>query len=198
MYKRVPVSVAVVQIGPCVLVRFGREWSVFMQINPCHIPAETARRTGPFSRAATFSWVALLSVILGLGPVASASTKDPYEILAAAGLDRDIKQGYALRTDTWSGDLPVDGSKRIEYTLFRPNDYHFYAYSSTKGAKISFHIQDRDGNLVETRSWQKQNDDFCFAGADVSPKATGTFYLAVRVDQTAAERTEWALVFAYK
>ena len=63
-------------------------------------------------------------------------------MLTADSLGRDLKAGYALRADTWGGDFPADGSKRIEYTLLRGNDYRFYAYSSTKGAKISFHIQD--------------------------------------------------------
>ena len=124
--------------------------------------------------------------------------KDPYEALSAIGLGGDIKQGYTLRADTWGGDLPASGSKRIEYTLFRGNDYRFYAYTGTKRAKISFHIQDRDGAIVESHGWQKDKDELCFAGADLSPKATGSYYLVVKVEQTSTERTEWSLVYAYK
>ena len=125
-------------------------------------------------------------------------TKDPYEALVEDSLGRDIKSGYTLRADTWGGDLPADGSKRIEYTLLRGNDYRFYAHSNTKGAKISFHIQDRDGVNVELHSWQKQKGEFWFAGADLVPKATGSYYLVVKIEQTSAERVEWSLVYAYK
>ena len=153
---------------------------------------------------ASVSWTTLWLLVLGgvvdgSGPPAvAAETKDPYEMLAADNLDRDIKAGYALRADTWAGDLPADGSKRIEYTLLRGNEYRFYLYSNTKGAKISFHVQDRGGVNVDAHGWQKEKGDYCFAGADMIPKATGTYYLVVKVEHTSAARTEWSLVYVYK
>ncbi len=143
--------------------------------------------------------VVLTLLVMALCSAAQAGTiRDPYEALTEIGLGNDLKQGYALRADTWSGDLPADGSKRIEYTLFRGNGYRFYAYSSTKGAKISFHVQDHDGANVETGCWQKEKDEFYFAGAELSPKSTGSYYLVVKVEQSPTERTEWSLVYAYK
>ena len=143
--------------------------------------------------------IVLALLALSCRPDAFAGTnKDPFEILAAVGLEGDIKAGCTLRADSWGGDLPADGSRRIEHTLFRGNDYRFYAYTPTKGAKISFHIQDRDGALVESRAWQKEKDDLCFAGAEISPKTTGAYYLVVKIERTDAERTEWSLVYAYK
>ena len=151
------------------------------------------------SPVAAIRWIVLLAVILTGGyAAAAAGVQDPYEILSALGLDRDLKQGYTLRADTWGGDLPVDGAKRIGYTLLRGIDYHFYAYAVTKGAKISFHIQDRDGGIVEAHGWQKQKEGACFAGADIIPTTTGSYYLVVKVEQSTADRTEWSLVYAYK
>ena len=138
------------------------------------------------------------ALLLGVGPLAASGAQDPYEILASIGLERDVKQGYVLRADTWGGDLPIDGSKRIEHTLLRGNDYRFYAYASTKGAKISFHVQDRDGSLVEAHSWQQEKDGLWFAGADITPKATGSYYLVVKIEQSPVERADWALIYAYK
>ncbi len=132
------------------------------------------------------------------GYSAAADVQDPYEMLSAIGLDRDLKQGYTLRADTWGGDLPVDGSKRIEHILLHGNDYQFYAYTVTKGAKISFHVQDRDGSIVEAHSWQKQKDGLSFAGANIIPTMTGSYYLVVKVEQSTAERIGWSLVYAYK
>ncbi len=140
----------------------------------------------------------MFALTLCFASSALAGQKDPYDVLAAEGLEHDVKDGFALRADSWSGDLPADGSKRIEYTLLRGNDYHFYSYATTKGAKISFHVQDRDGAVVETRSWQKDQDALCFAGAEIQPKSTGSYYLVIKVEQSPAERTEWSLVYAFK
>ena len=52
----------------------------------------------------------------------------------------------------------------------RGNDYHFYLTTDVKGAKVSVHIYDKDGNLAEDRAWQKQAGNAFFAGCrDQSP-----------------------------
>lgn len=140
----------------------------------------------------------LLAATVSLASSAAAGSKDLSDLLAAVGLERDLKAGYILRTDRWNGNLPPEGSKRIEYTLFQGNDYYFYAYSSTQGAKMTFHVQERDGTVVETRSWQKEQHALCFAGAEIQPKSTGTYQLVVQVERSPQERTDWSLVYAFK
>ncbi len=166
-----------------------------MQSYRCPLP-NCFRGIAP--RAAVISWLILLAGPADFALPAAAETRDPYEILEADSLGRDVKSGYALRADTWGGDLPAGGSKRIECTLLRGNDYRFYAYSSTKGAKISFHLQDRDGVNLEAHCWQKEKGEFGFAGADIVPKSTGSYYLVVKIEHTTAERVDWSLVYAYK
>ncbi len=119
-------------------------------------------------------------------------------MLAAAGLEGDLKQGYVLRSDSWNGELPAGGTKRLELTLFRGNDYRFYACTNTKGAKISFHLQDRDGTVIEARGWQMEKDGLCFAGADIVPKSTGGCLLVIKVEESPVERTDWSVFYAFK
>jgi len=149
----------------------------------------------------------LLICLLGLGllrpllPFARATVDDSLTF-ALEAIDEYIKAGYTLREDTWGGDLPVGEAKAITHQLFKGNDYWFCMGTDVKGAKISVHIYDGDGNLVEEKSWQKEKEankgGGAFAGASVKPKRTGTYFLIVKVEKSAEERTPWGLVYAYK
>ena len=78
--------------------------------------------------------------------------------------------------------------------LFKGNDYWFLMATDVKGATLSVHIYDDQGNLVEAESWQKGR----FAGARVNPKTTGTFFAIVQILKSPEDRTPWALVYGYK
>ena len=93
----------------------------------------------------------LLIAVLGVGlfvPLAHATVDDALTF-ALEAMNKYIKTGYTLREDTWGGDLPVGEAKAITHQLFQKNDYWFTMGTSTKGAKISVHVYDSDGNLVE-------------------------------------------------
>ena len=105
-----------------------------------------------------------------------------------------VKEGYTLREDTWGGDLPTATAKAISQQLFKGNDYWFTMGTDVKGATISVHIYDREGNLVETDAWQRET----FAGATIKPKKTGSYFLIVKIEKSPRERTPWGLVYAYR
>ena len=118
---------------------------------------------------------------------------------ALEGIGKYIKQGYTLREDTWGGDLPAKEAKAISHQLFKGNDYWFCMGSDVKGAKISIHVYDSDGNLVEeSNSWQDEKSDGAYAGAEVKCKRTGTYFLIVKIEKSSEERTTWGLVYGYK
>jgi len=104
------------------------------------------------------------------------------------------KQGYSIRKDAWGGDLGVHDKKAVSSQLFKGNDYWFLMASDVKAASLSVHIYDDKGNLVDADSWQKGR----FAGARVSPKATGTYFAIVQILKSPEDRTPWALVYGYK
>ena len=139
---------------------------------------------------------AILAASLFL-PFARATVDDALTF-ALEGMNKYIKLGYTLREDTWGGDLPVGEAKAITHQLFQKNDYWFTMGTSTKGAKISVHVYDSDGTLVEESSWQNERADSAFAGAEVVCKKTGTYFLIVKVEKSPEERTDWGLVYSYK
>jgi hypothetical protein len=105
-----------------------------------------------------------------------------------------VKQGYTVRDDEWGGDLGVKEQKAIPHTLFKGNEYWFVMATDVEGARISIHLYDNTGKLVESDSWQKGR----FAGVRVVPPATGTYYIIVEVVSSPKERTSWAMVYGYK
>jgi hypothetical protein len=104
------------------------------------------------------------------------------------------KLGFSIRKDAWGGDLGVKEKKAVSSQLFKGNNYWFLMATDVKGASLSVHIYDDKGNLVDAESWQKGR----FAGARVSPKATGTFFAIVQILKSPEDRTPWALVYGYK
>ncbi len=146
--------------------------------------------------------VGLCALLLPASPfVAPArATVDDALSFSLEAVDQYIKQGYTLREDTWGGDLPVGEGKAITHQLFKGNDYWFCMGTDVKGAKISVHIYDGDGNLVEETSSQRDaaKGEGGFASAKINPKRTGTYFLIVKVEKSPEERTSWGLVYAYK
>ncbi len=142
----------------------------------------------------------LLAALTGLCALASPvhATVDDALSFALEGMDKYIKSGYTLREDTWGGDLPVGEAKAISHQLFKGNNYWFCMGTDSKGAKISVHVYDSDGTLVENSSWQNEKADGSFAGAEVQCKKTGTYFLIVKIESSKEERTGWGLVYSYK
>ena len=139
--------------------------------------------------------------VFGLCALATPAkaTVDDALSFALEAMDKYIKSGYTLREDTWGGDLPVGEAKAISHQLFKGNDYWFCMGTDTKGAKISVHVYDSDGTLVEeSTSWQSEKADGSFAGAQVKCKKTGTYFLIVKIESSKEERTGWGLVYSYK
>ena len=73
--------------------------------------------------------------------------------------------------------------------------YWFWLGTEVDKAKVSVHVYDSDGKLAEEPdSWEKGH----FAAAHVIPKATGSYFIIVSVEQSPEERTHWALVYGFR
>lgn len=105
-----------------------------------------------------------------------------------------VKEGFTVREDYWGGDLGAKQQKAIVHQLFKGNEYWFWMGTDIKGAKISIHVYDSNGNLAEAEFWQKPH----FAAARVVPKTTGTYYLIVEIESSEEERTHWALSYGFR
>ena len=105
------------------------------------------------------------------------------------------KQGFTVREDAWGGDLGVKDQKAVTAQLFKGNQYWFLlATDVPRGAVVTVSIYDSMGKLVQSEAWQRGRA----AGACVTPERSGTYYAIVTVLRSPAERTTWAMVYAYK
>lgn len=127
-------------------------------------------------------------------PFASQATVDDALSFAYEAATPYVQKGFTFREDAWGGDLGVGDQKAVTAQLFKGNDYWFCLGTDTDGAIVTVHVYDSKGKLVESENWQKGR----FAGAQVSPKQTGTYYAIVEVKKSPEERTHWALVYGYR
>lgn len=138
------------------------------------------------------SVVMMLAVLLV--PGRAYSSIDDALAFALEAASPYVKEGFTVREDYWGGDLPVKTTKAIVHQLFKGNEYWFWMGTDEKAAKVSIHVYDSEGNLVEVEAWQKPH----FAAARVMPKKTGSYYLIVEVKKSPEERTTWALAYGFR
>lgn len=105
-----------------------------------------------------------------------------------------VKEGFMVREDYWGGDLGVKEKRAVRHQLFRGNEYWFWMGTDNPAAKISIHIYDSEGELVETESWQRQH----MAAARVVPARTGSYFLMIEIEESPEDRTHWAVAYGYR
>ncbi len=148
----------------------------------------------PFSLKTAFRNLAIVCLGVALLSQTARATIDDALSYALQAADPYVKEGFTVREDYWGGDLPVKQQKAIVHQLFKGNEYWFWMGTDEKGAKISVHVYDSNGNIAEVEKWQKPH----FAAARVIPKATGTYYLIVEIEKAEHERTHWALSYGFR
>ena len=82
----------------------------------------------------------------------------------------------------------------IIHRFFKGNEYWFWMGTSSPNAKISVHVYDSDGNLVEVEAWQKDH----MAASRMVPKKTQDYYLIVEVEKSDREDNVWALSYGFR
>jgi hypothetical protein len=136
----------------------------------------------------------LLAAVVVMQRAALASVDDA-QSFALQAAEPYVKQGFQVREDYWGGDLGSGEKKAVRQQLFKGNEYWFWLGTEVDKAKVSVHIYDSDGKLAEEPdSWEKGH----FAAAHVIPKATGSYFVIVSVEQSPEERTHWALVYGFR
>lgn len=136
----------------------------------------------------------LLLGFAALQPAINASVDDA-QTFALQAAEPYVKQGFQVREDYWGGDLGAAEKKAVRQQLFKGNEYWFWLGTEVDKAKVSVHVYDSDGKLAEeSDGWQKGH----FAAAHVIPKATGSYFIIVSVEESPEERTHWALVYGFR
>ncbi len=137
----------------------------------------------------------VLALMLGAGSLWAFVHEGKDAAIGAALPKLDLpKNPYVLREAWWHGELKSGETKLIKHQLFQRNDYWFWMGSSNPDAKVSIHIYDDQGNLVDKESFEKGQA----AGARVVPKTSGTYYVRIKVLAGPAGPSEWAVIYAFR
>ncbi len=137
---------------------------------------------------------ALIWAVLIAAADRASATVDDAQAFALQAAEPYVKDGFQVREDYWGGDLGAPEQKAVKQQLFKGNEYWFWLGTEVEKAKISVHIYDAEGKLVEQDSWQKSH----FAASRVVPTATGSYFIIVSVEESPDERTHWALVYGFR
>jgi len=136
----------------------------------------------------------LVVVLLILGATAIASVDDA-QSFALQAAEPYVREGFQVREDYWGGDLGAGEKKAVRQQLFKGNEYWFWLGTEVRRAKISVHIYDKEGKLIEQPdSWQKG----AYAAAHVVPTSTDSYFIIVAIEESPEERTHWALVYGFR
>jgi len=141
-----------------------------------------------------FRYSSPLLALVALQPAIFA-TVDDAQSFALQAAEPYVKQGFNVREYYCGGDLGSGEKKAVRQPLFKENEYWFWLGTEVDRAKVSVHVYDSDGKLAEeSDGWQKGH----FAAAHVIPKATGSYFIIVSVEESPEERTHWALVYGFR
>ncbi len=138
---------------------------------------------------------ALCLAVVGACLSRAQASVDDAQSFALQAAEPYVKDGFQVREDYWGGDLGVGEKKAVRQQLFKGNEYWFWLGTEVEKAKISVHIYDSEGKLVEQPdSWQKSH----FAAAHIIPQTTGSYFIIVSIEDSPDERTHWALVYGFR
>lgn len=141
-------------------------------------------------------WLAgVLAVLLTVSQPAFAILDEALSIAFEAAVPY-IEQGFEVREDNWSGEIPSGEPKLVRHQLFRGNEYWFWLGTSFSDCELSLEIFDGEGNPVGIESFTKDST----AGVRVLPSKTGTYFLrlTVKAKTETADTLDWALVYGYR
>ena len=146
-------------------------------------------------RRASRRLVAVLCILMLLTAAPAPGSIDDAIASALRTIDVYAKQGYTIHEeDEWGGDLGVKESKVISHALVQGNDYWFCLGTDVNDARISVHLYNEKGQLIETKAWQDGSN----AGAEALNPPTTIYYIVVEVTASPVERTHWAMVYGSK
>jgi hypothetical protein len=137
----------------------------------------------------------VLGLVSGLALVIATpalATIDDAIASAVQTTEQYENQGYtAHEEDEWGGDLGVDESKVIQHDFVHGNDYWFCLGTDVESARVTIHVYNDRGTLVETTAWQAGSH----AGAQLLNPPTASYYIVVKIIASPAIRTHWAMVY---
>ncbi|MCB1230927.1 MAG: hypothetical protein KDN19_11700 [Verrucomicrobiae bacterium] len=153
-----------------------------------------AKKTPFLARTTPRSFVVLAAIALSLAP--TFAILDEALNLAFEAAIPYIEQGFEVREDTWSGEIPSGEPKLVRHQMFRGNEYWFWLATSFDDCELKLEIFDGEGNPVGIESFTNAKT----AGVRVLPSKTGTYFIRVTVKSKddRVDLLDWGLVYGYR
>lgn len=104
-----------------------------------------------------------------------------------------LKDGFSLRSESWSGSLKPGKRKAIRHQLFRGNEYWFWLGVSERSTGITLKVYDRKGRPVHVETVR---GEYWVAVRVLAPK-TGTYLIVVSSPDDGVE-SNWSLAYGYR
>jgi hypothetical protein len=106
-----------------------------------------------------------------------------------------IEEGFQVREDHWSGEIPSGQAKLVRHQLFRGNEYWFWVGTSFDDCEVLVEVFDKEGMAVGLETFSKGKT----AGVRVLPSSTGTYFIRVTVTSKKNQpMLDWALAYGYR
>ncbi|MEM9478342.1 MAG: hypothetical protein AAGA58_01630 [Verrucomicrobiota bacterium] len=139
--------------------------------------------------------VALVAVLALAVPLhATNDDARSYAIESAIPWLDQEENPYSLRETWWAQDSKTGEAKLIRHQLFARNDYRFWVAAGEMDAKVSIHIYDEKGKLVDTEASESAHT----ATVRFVPEKTGIYFIRVVVESSPTDPTHWAVVYGYR
>jgi hypothetical protein len=144
----------------------------------------------------TLGTAAFAAIWASMAAGSHAITDDARSYAIEAALPQlDAKdRPFSLRETWWAQDSMVGQPKIIRHQLFRRNAYWFWVATGNRKAKVSIHVYDSEGKLVDAEAFATGNA----AGVRVVPKATGSYYIRVVVESSPDRQNHWSVVYGFR
>ena len=135
--------------------------------------------------------IALLVVASPVGVRASVEEAHSFAMEAAAP---HVKQGFNIRSDSWSGTLADGKNKIVRHQLFRGNEYWFWIGTSKPRTGLTLKIYDRKGRPVHVEAISGKY----WAAARVLPPKTGSYLVVISAGKKGAGGVDWSMSYGYR
>src|SRR5438477_4701505 len=134
----------------------------------------------------------IVPLILGATAIATVDDAQSFALQAA---EPYVREGFQVREDYWGGDLAAGEKKAVRQQLFKGNEYWFWLGTEVRRAKVSVHIYDKEGKLIEQPdSWQKGS----YAAAHVVPPPPKGNFIIVAIKELPEDGTNGTLVYGFR
>ncbi|MGB0241669.1 MAG: T9SS type A sorting domain-containing protein [Verrucomicrobiales bacterium] len=103
---------------------------------------------------------------------------------------------FVLRESWWGGSIEPGKAKLHQVQLFKRNSYRFWLAVPDRRAGLNLNVYDSTGQLIKTEL--SEIDGTNIVTLQVSPEATGIYFVRISLKTTIEIPQDYAVIYAYR